>query len=107
MVRCLGELVRVLRCHSPGLSQYHGEDWREYLRPDSRLTLFHDESMTLRLVSLPPQGRRLLPPSEIRLLQGELRLSNGDRIREGSVHKVAEPTLAISEKESAHLEWEL
>ncbi len=104
-MRSLSELISGLR-RKVSLSSYSGDDWREHLLPIGKLALYRDSHFSLSLVKSQAKAYTALTPGEILVLEGELRLATGDRLREKSSYRVVEPVGATTERDSVYLHLE-
>jgi hypothetical protein len=88
------------------MSLYSGDDWREHILPVGKLALYRDPNFSLSLVKSQAYSYKILTRGEILVLEGELRLDTGDRIREANSYRVVDPVAATAERESVYLHLE-
>ena len=101
-MKSLPQLIRNLPKHKSIL--YTGDDWKEYCFPKGKTLLFRNTDVSLYLIYSRPTEPLELLPSRIQVLQAELLLSSGQRIREGVVHRVPHIVTARTEEECVYLQ---
>jgi hypothetical protein len=101
-MKTLPDLIRSLTRRAPMLSIYSGEDWREYVLPRGKLMMYRDDHYSLNLVSTPANEEKLLAAGEYLVLQGNLYLRTGDRIR--GYHRQSITVMSLSQGDTVHLE---
>lgn len=104
-MRSLPELLSGLR-RGLSMSLYSGDDWREHILPVGKLALYRDPTFSLSLVKSQAHSYKILTRGEILVLEGELRLETGDRIRERDSYRVIDPVSVEAEQESVYLHLE-
>jgi hypothetical protein len=102
-MRSLPALIRRIQCGG-SLSQYRGDDWKEYVYYNQKTLLYRDHQNSLSLVSTDCSS--LLPTGEVLVLQGHLRLLDGKRLREGEFCNTKKPVSYDVEEQSVYLELE-
>ena len=107
-MRSLSELISGLRRFPRvSLAAYRGDDWREHLLPLGKLSLYRDQAFDLSLVKSPTKSDQVLSRGEVLVLEGELRLSIGERIREQNSYRVVDPIGVTAERDSVYLHLEM
>lgn len=105
MCRTLSELISRLRqSPRPSLSVYQGDDWREHVLPSRKLTLYRNYQYSLSIIMSPRGEYKVLVPGEILVIDGEIRLSTGERLREGNSKLLPDTVGATAERDSVFLE---
>ena len=103
MYRSLPELIRRIP-KGVSLSSYRGEDWKEHVFHNQKTVIYRDIYNSISLIST--DRRRFLLIGEVLVLQGQLRLSNGKRLREGDFFLNDWPIEYEVEENSVYLELE-